>query len=96
MSQTASSELAGSHDTPEDLELAQIVSDFQDALQKSQISLVAAPLPVHLEHPPCCPGMDGRVDVAERPFISRQLPIGVHVPFARQQQELAFGELRIH
>ena len=40
--------------------------------------------------------MNGWVYVAERPFISRDLPVGVHVPFARHQDQLFFGKHRIH
>ena len=45
---------------------------------------------------PRCPSMNGWVHVAERPFISRDLPVGVHVPFARHQDQLFFGKHRIH
>src|SRR5690242_21272322 len=41
------------------------------------------------------PGMHGRIYVAESPFIRRQLPVGVHVPFAEQENELLFGEVGI-
>ena len=41
------------------------------------------------------PGMHRRVDVAEFPFVGRQLTVRVHVPFARQQHELLLGEVRI-
>ena len=39
--------------------------------------------------------MHRRIDVAERPFIGGDLAVGVHVPLARQQQELFLRELRI-
>ena len=35
---------------------------------------------VDLEDAQGGPGVHGRVDVAERPLIRRQLPIGMHVP----------------
>ena len=41
------------------------------------------------------PRLDRRVDVAERPFVGGNLAVGVHVPFARQQHELRFGELGV-
>ena len=52
-------------------------------------------LAVDLEHPPRGPGVDRRVDVAEGPLVGRELPVGVHVPLARQQHELLLGELGI-
>ena len=42
------------------------------------------------------PSLDRRVHVAERPLIGRQLAVRVHVPLARQQQELVLGEGRVH
>ncbi len=39
--------------------------------------------------------MDRRIDVAERPFVGRQLAVGMHVPLARHQQELFFGEVGV-
>ena len=36
------------------------------------------------------------IDVAERPFVRGKLAVGMHVPLARQQHELLFGETRIH
>ena len=41
------------------------------------------------------PGMDGRVHVAERPFVGGELTVRVHVPFAGEQHELALGEFRV-
>ena len=39
--------------------------------------------------------MHRRIGVAERPFISRQLPVRVHVPFPQDQQQLPLGEGRV-
>ena len=39
--------------------------------------------------------MDRRIDVAERPLVRGQLPVRVHVPLAREEQELPLGELRV-
>ena len=39
--------------------------------------------------------MDGRIHVAERPFVGGQLPVRVHVPLARQQQQLLLGEIGV-
>ena len=41
------------------------------------------------------PGMDRRVHVAERPLVGRQLPVGMHVPFARHDQQLRLGKLQV-
>ena len=35
--------------------------------------------------------MDRRVHVVQGPFVGRQLAVGVHVPLAEQQDELALG-----
>ena len=67
---------------------------MENALQKRAIRF-AALRRVDLVDAPGCPGVNGRVGVAERPFISRKLPVGVHVPFARQQFKLALGEVGI-
>ncbi len=40
--------------------------------------------------------MDGRIDVAEIPFVGRDLPVGVHVPFAQKQNQLVLGKFGIH
>jgi len=39
--------------------------------------------------------VDGRGDVREVEFVSRDLAVRMHVPFAQQQHELVFGELGI-
>ena len=73
----------------------------EDAFEKFQVALVvfvrlAADFPIHLKHAPRRPRVDGRVHVAERPFIGGQLAVRVHEPFAREQIELPLGELRVH
>src|ERR1700730_11087109 len=35
------------------------------------------------------------IDSAKSPFISGYLPVGMHVPLAKHQRELLFGEVRI-
>ena len=47
---------------------------------------------VDLVHPAGRPGVDRRVDVAELPFVGGELPVGMHVPLAGHQLELALGE----
>ncbi len=41
------------------------------------------------------PGVHGRIDVAQRPLVGGDLPVGVHVPLAQEQEELRLGEVRI-
>ncbi len=41
------------------------------------------------------PGMHGRIDISQRPFISGNLPVGMHVPFAQHEDELVLGETGI-
>ena len=60
----------------------------EDALEKGDV--LAA---VDLEDAQCAPGVGGRVDVPERPLVSGQLPVRVHVPLATEQAQLVLGEL---
>src|ERR1700730_9166743 len=39
--------------------------------------------------------MHGRNNVSQSPFISRYLPVGVHIPLAEHQRELLFCEVRV-
>ena len=39
--------------------------------------------------------MHRRVHVSERPLVGGQLPVGVHVPFAEQEEQLLLGEVGI-
>jgi hypothetical protein len=39
--------------------------------------------------------MNRRVHVGKLPFVSRDLAVGVHVPFAQEQDQLLLGELDI-
>ncbi len=52
--------------------------------------------PLNFVNAPGRPGMDGRIYVAESPFIGRQLPVGMHVPLAKQENELLLCEIGIH
>ena len=73
----------------------------EDAFEKFQIALVLrigfAPFfAIHLKNAPRCPRVDGRVHVAERPFVGGELAIRVHEPFAREQIKLTLGKVWIH
>ena len=66
----------------------------EDALEEGAVGHAAALL-VDLVNAPGGPGVHRRIDVAERPLVGRQLAVGMHVPFAQQQDELLLGELGI-
>ena len=51
--------------------------------------------PVDLEDLQRRPGVHRRVHVVEGPLVGRQLPVGVHVPLAQDEQQLLLGEIRI-
>ena len=51
---------------------------------------------VDLVDPPGRPGVHRRIDVAQFPFVGRQRPVGMHVPFAGHQTQLALCKARIH
>ena len=51
----------------------------EDALEKLAVALAVALL-LRLVEAQRRPGLHGRIDVAEVPFVGRQLPVGVHVP----------------
>src|SRR5580658_1769401 len=56
----------------------------------------AANAALNLINAPSGPGVNGRIHVAESPFIGRQLPIGMHVPFAEKQDQLLLRIVGIH
>ncbi len=64
------------------------------AFEKGEIGF-ALDARIDFENAPGGPGMDGRIYVAERPFVSGQLAVRVHVPFAHEQRELRFREIGI-
>ena len=49
----------------------------------------------HLVDAPAGPGVDRRIHVAERKLVGGNLAVGVHVPFAQEQQQLLLGELAV-
>src|SRR5262245_61871499 len=46
-----------------------------------------------LVNTPRSPGVNRRIHIAKRPFVSWQLTVRVHIPFAQHQHELVLGEL---
>src|SRR4051812_33592667 len=67
---------------------------MKDPLQERQVRFTCNPA-VYLEDTPSGPRMHGRIYVAERPLVSGQLPVRVHVPFPQKERELSLGESRI-
>src|SRR6478752_3771734 len=66
----------------------------EDALQECSVTLPLT-LFVDLINAPGGPGVDGRIDVAECPFVSRNLSVGVHLPLAQHQSELLSRDVAI-
>ena len=66
----------------------------EHAFQKSPVGS-AALFGVDFVDAPGGPSMYRRIDIAKGPFIGRQLAVGVHIPFAGHQFELAFGEIGV-
>ena len=64
---------------------------MKDRFQKSSIGR-SVPLLFDLIDSPCRPSMNWRVHVAKGPFVSRNLSVGMHVPFSRHQHQLFFSE----
>src|SRR6186713_1266685 len=54
----------------------------EDALEELAIANATATF-LDLVDTPRGPRMHGRIRVAQRPFVGRQLPIGMHVPLAQ-------------
>src|SRR5205085_9538133 len=67
---------------------------MEDALQEHAIR-EAGLLAVDFVDLPCCPGMNRWVDIVKRPFKSRELAIGMHVPLPQQQVDLTLGKRAI-
>src|SRR5689334_5180093 len=65
------------------------------AFEECAISF-AGSLLVYLVDTPRSPGMHRRIDVPEGPLVSRQLSVGMHVPFTQQEHELLFREFTIY
>src|SRR5439155_4267921 len=66
----------------------------KDLFEEHVVGALAVAL-LDLVDPPGGPGVYRRIDVAERPFVRRDLTVGMHVPLAQQELELALGEITI-
>src|SRR5687767_9871582 len=66
----------------------------EGAFEKLAI-MAAHELSVDLVDAPARPGVNGRVDVAESPLVRGYLPVGMHVPLAEEDRQLAFSEAGI-
>src|SRR5215469_7298099 len=67
----------------------------KDSFEKGAVGS-AADAPLDFVNAPGGPGMHGRIYVAESPFVGGQLPVGMHIPFAEEKNELLLGEVRIY
>ena len=67
---------------------------LEDALQEAPISHTVDAF-VDLVNAPGGPGVNGRIDILEAPFIGRDLSVGMHVPLAQHQDQLALGKVRV-
>ena len=67
----------------------------KDLLQEPTVRLASNPV-LDLVDSPCRPRMDRRVGIAESPLVGGNLPIGMHVPLAQEQDQLLLGEVGIN
>ena len=67
----------------------------KDPFEEIEIAGTAILVSVVLKNPHRRPGVHRGIDVAERPFIGRQLAIRVHQPDSAEQFELPLGKLRV-
>src|SRR5262249_18776903 len=68
---------------------------LEDAFEEGAITLASLFL-FDLVNAPGGPGVDRRVDVAERPLISGKLTVGMPLPLAQEEQELFLCEVWVH
>ena len=66
----------------------------EDRFEKSAVAFPGGVL-LDLVDAPCGPADDRRIDVAEIPFVGRDLAVGMLVPFAHNDIELRLGKMRI-
>src|ERR1700730_16228723 len=55
----------------------------------------AANAPLDFVNTPGGPGVNRWIYIAKGPLVGRQLAVGVHIPFAEEEDELILGEVRI-
>lgn len=67
---------------------------LEDTLEEGKI-LAAVQFALDLEDPKGGPGVYRRIDIAEIPFVRRDLAVGFHVPFPRKQIKLLLREGRV-
>ena len=67
----------------------------EDPFEEIEITGTAILVSVILENSHRRPGVHRGIDVAERPFIGRQLAVRVHQPDSAEQFELPLGKLRV-
>src|SRR5215475_1147509 len=67
---------------------------LKDPLHECVVSYPGA-LALDIEDCPRSQRQDRRVNIVEIPLVSRDLSVGVHVPFSQHQQDLLLGKLRI-
>src|SRR5438067_11753669 len=65
----------------------------EDRFQKRSVAL-AGVFTFDLENAPGRRRQDGRIYIPEVPFVARKLAVGVLVPLAHYNSELAFGKVR--
>ena len=73
--------------------------EVQHQLQEHRLEKIvirlACSLAIDLEHAERRPRVHWRVDVPEGPLVRGELPVRMHVPFTRQQNELLLREIRV-
>ena len=69
---------------------------MKDALQERAVAFAAILFLVNLVDLIRRPGMHRRIHIAERPLVSGDLPVGMHVPLAQHEHQLLLGKFRIH
>src|SRR6266702_4587030 len=57
---------------------------LKHALKKGPIAF-AASLFFNFVHAPCGPGVNGKIQITESPFVRGELTVGMHVPFAKEK-----------
>ena len=69
---------------------------MKDALEERAVAFAAILFLVNFVDLIRRPGMHRRIHIAERPLVSGDLPVGMHVPLAQHEHQLLLGKFRIH